>query len=273
MQLSGGLAKLRSDLDDPVTYRLPVGDDELLLEPLAGQRLTIRHTGEIFCSHCGRATKKSYNQGHCFPCSQRLAACDLCIVKPERCHYHEGTCREPDWGDAHCMQPHVVYVANTSGLKVGITRKGQIPTRWIDQGARQALPVAEVASRRIAGLFEVAMATHVADKTDWRAMLRGDPPPADLKASADRLIAGVAETLDQLRQDFGDQALTLLPDADPVHIRYPVQAYPTKIRSLNLDKQPEISGTLVGVKGQYLIFDIGVLNVRKYTGYIAGIAY
>jgi hypothetical protein len=99
-------------------------------------------------------------------------------------------------------------------------------------------------------------------------MLKGDPPAADLKASADGLIAGVAETLEQLRHDFGDQALTLLPHTDPVQIRYPVQAYPSSIRSLNLDKQPEISGTLIGVKGQYLIFDIGVLNVRKFTAYV-----
>jgi hypothetical protein len=124
MTLTGGLSKLRSELGDTVSYRLPVGDDELPLDPLAGQHLSIRYTGDIACTHCGRATKKSFNQGHCFPCSQRLAACDICIVRPERCHYHKGTCREPGWGETHCLQPHVVYLANTSGLKVGITRKG-----------------------------------------------------------------------------------------------------------------------------------------------------
>ena len=271
MHLSGGLAKLRSELGDPVAYRIPVGGEELPLDPLAGQRLTIRYTGDILCTHCGRATKKSYSQGHCFPCSQRLAACDLCIVKPERCHYHEGTCREPDWGEAHCMQPHVVYIANTSGLKVGITRKGQIPTRWIDQGAYAALPVAEVASRRIAGLLEVALAQHVADRTDWRAMLKGDPPAADLRSTAAALIERVSGPLDEIRQAFGSDAFTLLGNAEPVTIRYPVLEYPAKVRSLNLDKQPEITGMLVGVKGQYLIFDTGVLNIRKYTGYVVSV--
>jgi hypothetical protein len=268
MALSGSLAKLRSDLADPVCYRLPVGDCELPLDPMAGRQLTIRHTGAILCTHCGRATKKSYSQGHCFPCSQRLAACDLCIVKPERCHYHEGTCREPEWGEAHCMQPHVVYIANTSGLKVGITRKGQIPTRWIDQGAREALPVVEVASRRIAGLLEVALAEHIADRTDWRAMLRGDPPAADLKASANRLLDCVSESLERIGRAFGPDSFSLLRGADLVSVRYPVREYPAKIRSLNLDKQPEITGTLLGIKGQYLMFDSGVLNVRKYTGYM-----
>ena len=273
MRLSGGLAKLRSDLGNPVSYRIPVGDGELPLDPLAGKRLEMRYTGEIVCANCGRATKKSFSQGHCFPCSQRLAACDICIVKPERCHYHEGTCREPEWGDAHCMQPHVVYIANTSGLKVGITRKGQIPTRWIDQGAHEALPVAEVPSRRIAGLLEVAIAEHVADRTDWRAMLKGAPSAANLRSSADSLIERVSGSLGDIRREFGAAAFTLLRDTEPVTIQYPVREYPAKIRSLNLDKQPEISGTLLGIKGQYLIFDTGVLNVRKYTGYVVSVEH
>ena len=267
MTLTGGLSKLRSELGDTVSYRLPVGDDELPLDPLSGQHLSIRFTGEIECTHCGRATKKSFNQGHCFPCSQRLAACDICIVRPERCHYHQGTCREPEWGETHCLQPHVVYLANTSGLKVGITRKGQIPTRWIDQGARQALPVAEVASRRIAGLLEVSLAEHVADRTDWRAMLKGDPAPVDLEASSRELMATAAKTIEGLRERFGETAVSLNEDARPVSIRYPVLEHPVKVRSLNLDKQAEIEGTLAGIKGQYLIFDAGVLNVRKFTGY------
>ena len=126
---------------DPVGYGLNfVDQDDFPLNPYIGQRLTLKWHGEIKCQHCGRASKKSFSQGYCYPCSQRLAQCDLCVMSPERCHYDKGTCREPAWGEEFCMQSHIVYLANSSGIKVGITRPSQLPTRWLDQGAVQALP-------------------------------------------------------------------------------------------------------------------------------------
>ena len=270
--MQGPLAKMKSSLGEPVSYRLPLGDEALDLAPVVGENLTLRFDGEIRCNNCGRLTKKSYSQGHCFPCSQRLAACDLCIVRPERCHFQEGTCREPDWGEANCNQPHYVYLSNTSGLKVGITRAGQIPTRWIDQGATQALPIAEVTTRRVAGLVEVAIAGHVADKTDWRRMLRGAAEPRDLPVEAARLLGACEAELASIRERFGEDAVRLLPAAETVAIDYPVLAYPDKIRSFNFDKQPEVSGRLMGIKGQYLIFDAGVINIRKFTAYVVSAA-
>ena len=164
---------MRTELVDPVHYQLPVGEVLIDLNPLLGQEISLVYSGKIFCIECARKTNKSFNQGYCFPCLRRLAACDTCIVRPELCHYHEGTCREPQWGEAHCMQPHVVYLANSSGLKVGITRKTQVPTRWIDQGAIQALPIVEVDTRLQSGLIETALKSTVNDKTDWRRMLKG----------------------------------------------------------------------------------------------------
>jgi hypothetical protein len=43
--------------------------------------------------------------------------------------------------------------------------------------------------------------------------------------------------------------------------------YPTKVVSLNFDKTPVISGVLEGIKGQYLLLDVGVLNIRKFSSY------
>ena len=137
----GCLEKMAVDLADPVVYRLRVGEARVDLNPLLGQSLALRYSGRIQCVHCGNKTNKSFSQGYCYPCFIKLAQCDMCIVKPETCHYAAGTCREPDWGKQFCFQPHVVYLANSSGIKVGITRRSQIPTRWIDQGAVQALPV------------------------------------------------------------------------------------------------------------------------------------
>lgn len=165
------------------------------------------------------------------------------------------------------MQPHFVYLSNTSGIKVGITRQTQIPTRWVDQGATEALPIFKVQTRLQSGLVEVMCKNHVADRTDWRRMLKGDGDPVDLHAVRDELIALCDDELEAFRQRFGADALQPLPDAETASLRYPVDSYPAKVTALNLDKTPTIEGTLQGIKGQYLILDSGVLNVRKYTGY------
>lgn len=265
----GRIAKLRGQLTKTgcVQYALPIDDQFVDLMPYIGQDLQLQHLGDINCVACGRAIKKSFQQGYCYPCTQKLAQCDLCIVKPERCHYHLGTCRQPDWANDHCMQAHYVYLANSSGLKVGITRGTNVPFRWIDQGASQAVLIAQVLNRRIAGLLEVAIAEHIADKTNWRKMLQGTPQPVDLVDWRQRLLAEVQPTITSLQSEFGQTAVLSLSDEPVVEITYPVQHYPTKISSHNFDKTPEVCGQLQGIKGQYLIFDSGVLNIRKFAGY------
>lgn len=270
--ISGPLRKMRAVAGEPIAYSLPVGESLVALEDRIGERIELRYGGEILCAHCGRKTPKSYNQGYCFPCCRKLAACDMCILRPERCHYHEGTCREPEWGLANCMRPHYVYLANTSGLKVGITREGQTPTRWIDQGAAQALPIMRVSSRQVSGLVEVAIAGHVSDRTDWRAMLRGSPDPLDLAAERDRLLDLCAHEIESIRGRFGQDAMELLPGAEAQRFEYPVLEYPTTVRSMSFDKQPGIGGRLLGIKGQYLIFDSGVVNIRRFGSYVVSVA-
>lgn len=264
----GTLKKMRSNVgaDSKIQYSLPVGDEQLPLNDLIGKRLTLTHTGNIHCQNCGKKTKKSFSQGYCFPCMRKLAACDMCIMKPETCHHAEGTCREPEWGEANCMIPHYVYLSNTSGLKVGITRHTQIPTRWVDQGATQALPIFKVNTRLTSGLVETALAEFIADKTNWRALLKGENDAMDLKAKAKELIPQISDRLEEVKLKFGEEAVELL-DEELVDLSYPVTEYPTKIKSHNFDKEPVVSGVLEGIKGQYLIFDTGVINVRKFTSY------
>jgi hypothetical protein len=265
--IAGHLSKLAAALKTPVEYTLRLGEQALLLNEHLGKRLLLEFSGEINCIACGRKTAKSFNQGYCFPCTQRLARCDICVVRPERCHFAQGTCREPEWALGHCMRPHYVYLANSSGLKVGITRENQIPTRWIDQGATQALPLFKVQTRQQSGLIEAALREHVADKTDWRRMLKGEAAAIDLECKRDELLALCAGAVRELRQRFGEDAIEVLTQAQPVALTYPVLRYPSKITALDFDKTPEIGGTLLGIKGQYLILDHGVLNIRKFTGY------
>lgn len=256
---SGHISKLTAtQLLPQVQYSLPLDQKPFGLNECLGQNLKFSFSGEIECQNCGRKTKKSYCQGHCYPCSQRLAACDLCILKPETCHYHLGSCREPEWGEKNCHQAHIIYLSNTSGLKVGITRKSQIPTRWLDQGAVAALAILEVDERLHAGQVEIRLAQKLADKTNWRQLLKAEPEPIDLVQVRDQILAEV---------DLSDLPVRAFDDLPEQHIHYPVLSYPEKIVSLNADKTPEISGKLMGIKGQYLIFDVGVINMRKYTGY------
>lgn len=272
-EFSGELDKMRAVDGDPIEYFFRLGSLEVPMNPLIGRQISLRHSGQIQCISCGRRLKKSYQQGYCFPCTQTLAECDICIVRPEKCHYDQGTCRQPDWGERHCMQEHYVYLANSSGLKVGITRHTQLPTRWLDQGATQALPILKVSSRYQSGLFETAFKEHMGDRTDWRKMLKGDPEPVDLEDIRDDLFDDNAEVFDQMADQFGPDAFELLDEETMRTFQFPVRKYPEKVRSLNLDKTPEITGELQGIKGQYLIFDKGVINMRKYKGYDVSIQY
>ncbi|MGX1179010.1 hypothetical protein AB7M31_002078 [Pseudomonas sp. IAP-CY TE4608] len=264
----GSLSKMAVSLQAPVVqYSFRLDDTQVPVNPMIGQRLRLEYLGAIHCSHCGKRTKTSFSQGYCYPCMTKLAQCDVCIMAPEKCHYDAGTCREPSWGEQFCMTDHVVYLANSSGIKVGITRATQLPTRWLDQGASQALPIMRVATRQQSGLVEDVLRSQVPDRTNWRALLKGDAEMLDLPAIREQVFEACADGLRELQGRFGLQAIQPLPDAEVVQMNYPVEAYPKKIVSFNLDKDPVAEGTLLGIKGQYLIFDTGVINIRKYTAY------
>ena len=269
--LFGHLQKLTTHIDSvpnaQVQYTLVLGDQKLHLNPLIGQTIRLEHLGQINCSHCGRKTKKSYSQGHRFVCMQKLPQCDLCIMSPERCHFDAGTCRDEAWGQAFCMQPHIVYLANSSGLKVGITRVNQMPTRWLDQGASQAMPIMQVATRKLSGQVETILKQYVADKTNWRKLLQSDAQHIDMTQAADALLNESEADLDVLLSELSHQDYQWL-DTPAISMRYPVLEYPSKIKSHNLDKEPVLEGKLMGIKGQYLIFDTAVINIRKYTSYL-----
>ena len=266
IDVTGRLRKMPADSENPVSYQLAVGDARIPVNELIGRRVRLDFDGIIRCIHCDRKTRKSFNQGYCYPCFRKLAACDSCIMSPEKCHFHLGTCREPEWGERNCMVEHVVYLANSSGLKVGITRGSQVPTRWIDQGAVDAIPMLRVATRYLAGLAEVACKNHVADRTNWRAMLKGDVPELDLTEERERILALVEDDLARLKAEHGEDSLRIV-DESPQALSYPVQVWPAKIKTHNLDKIPDAEGELEGIKGQYLILDTGVINIRKFTGY------
>ena len=283
MELQGICHKMRAGLSPTsltdqqtikanVEYKFILDRSEVDLPFNLGQDIEIEWTGKIYCISCGNKTSKSFSQGHCFKCFKTKAACDMCIMKPETCHYHLGTCREESFAQEVCFQPHIVYLANSSALKVGITRISQMPTRWLDQGATQAIPIMKVGSRRLSGQMEIMFGTQVADKTDWRKLLKGEAEPLNLLEVRDQLLDEFAPKIEQIRDEFSlsldfNENVEILESEQPREFIYPVEQYPEKIKSHNLDKTPVIRGKLQGIKGQYLIMDTGVINIRKYSGY------
>lgn len=264
---TGHLKKMRTALEAPVRYELVFDSGTLPIDPDTQPVVTIEYSGKISCINCGRVTNKSFSQGYCYPCFQALPECDTCIMSPEKCHFDQGTCRDPAWGETWCMTPHFVYLANSSGVKVGITRENQIPTRWMDQGAIQAMAICKVSTRQLSGFVEAVLRQHVSDRTRWQAMLKGDVDVLDLNAEWNTLYAQVADEINALKAQHGPGSIEIIQSPQPIDIQYPVVEHPTKVKSFNLDKTPSVTGTLKGIKGQYLILDNGVINLRKFTGY------
>ncbi|MBE8215011.1 MAG: DUF2797 domain-containing protein [Endozoicomonadaceae bacterium] len=267
--IEGLLRKLQVSLDSHqcVQYTLLIGEQRIALNDLIDSSIQLTFLKSITCIHCRRTTKKSFNQGYCYPCFAKLAQCDLCIMKPELCHYNQGTCREPAWGESFCMTSHIVYLANSSGVKVGITRASQIPTRWIDQGASQALPIVRVATRYLSGVMEVLFRQVLSDRTQWKKMLKGMPDSVVLTDIRDQLWQKFQTDIEMYQETYGTQSIKFLHDESECCMIYPVQRYPEMIQSCNFDKTSIISGRLIGIKGQYLMLDTGVLNIRKFSGY------
>lgn len=258
------LQKMHIDAGEPLRYSLDIDERgekaPLDVNALIGHELRFEHTGELRCQACHRSTRKSYGQGHCYVCFKRLARCDLCVMAPHRCHYDKGTCREPDWGESFCMQPHLVYLANSSSLKVGITREGGHLGRWRDQGALQGRILARAETRQAAGELEVALAKTMGDRSQWRALVTSDAEPLDLDAAAEQARALVPDPGDKVNYVDAEE------DTQTQHLQYPVSQWPP-LERLNFKKTQEFSGVLRGIKGQYLLFDTGVFNVREHTGY------
>lgn len=251
------IKKLQSHLDEfnRVEY--------ILFSASIGKKMKLSLTGKKICLHCDKETTKIFGEGSCYHCFITLPCNDICIVQPHKCHFDKGTCRDSDWGNLHCNQAHIVYLSLTSNVKVGITRLKNIPYRWIDQGAKKALPIIQTASRFHAGLIENALSKYIADKTHWIKMLSMHIEDQNLIEKREILFDECGEVLDTLLSLPGCK---ILEDEQELNLEYPITQIPTPVKALDWEKLQTIEDTLLGIKGQYLVFKQGVLNWRKYSG-------
>ncbi len=238
----------------------------LPLNALIGKRLQLYWDGGIHCIHCGREISKSFHQGYCYPCFRKLARADQCALHPERCHYHAGSCREPLWGEANCLITHTVYFAISSKLKVGVTRTRHQLTRWMDQGASTAMVLAKHQERLHAGEVEVTLKAHFNDKTAWQQMLKYILTPMSQPDILSHALQEFQHARRRAQTVLDPAAPNLAPQVVSVFY-YPLTSVPPMLKQLYLEKTATLSGVLLGIKGQYLILDTGVFNVRKFGGY------
>ncbi len=262
---SGNIRKMRSKLvNGKVEYQLPLYH---ILEPnhfipmneLIGQTISMQFDHAIHCVATGKKIKKTFGNGLSYDAYKNSPLAVPSIINPELSRIHEGVAlRDEAWEIEHHLKPHVVYLSKTAGVKVGVTRTTQMPTRWIDQGASEVIVLAETPYRQAAGLIEVELKQYISDKTAWQRMLKGE-------LSQDNLIDRKNELLTKLP----DELLKFVLEDDAIHtIEYPIEEHPTTVKSMKLDKVPLFEKKLVGIKGQYLIFDDNtVMNVRSHEGY------
>ncbi len=258
MFYQGVLRKMETEFSQPIQYYLIFDNDFLNVNQLLNKKIKFDFV-KSQCLNCG-LDRPIYRQGFCKNCFFDIPQAADWIMKPELSTAHLGIeDRDITYESKVQLQPHIVYLANSSNVKVGVTRKTQVPTRWIDQGAHEAIEMVEVPNRYLAGITEVALKNYVSDKTNWRKMLKNDFEEEDLLVWKDKL----KEHLPAQARNY------MINNNAAINIEFPVLHYPKTPKSLNFGKTKTFTGILKGIKGQYLIFeDDTVCNIRGNEGYV-----
>jgi len=252
----GVLKKMITEQAEPIRYFLNFENDLVELNQFLDQKVKIDFV-RTECLNC-HASKTIFRQGFCQTCFFEIPLAGDWVMRPELSKAHLGQeDRDLEYEKKVQLQPHIIYLALSSHLKVGVTRKTQIPTRWIDQGAHEAMTIIEVPNRYLAGIGEVALKEYFSDKTNWRKMLQNEITPVKWEEAFKKSIECLPKELDSYKGTI--QSLE--------KIFFPVQYYPSKVNSLNLQKSAVYEGKLIGIKAQYMLFeDQTVFNVRSNEG-------
>jgi hypothetical protein len=268
MIATGNITKMKPDYSgETVQYKLALGDSEIDMNSLIGKVVRITFLNRINCVVCGVKIRSTYaGRAMCKHCYETAPQAEECLFYPEKCKAHLGEARDMEWSKKQCLIPHYVYLSISSGLKVGVTRHHQIPVRWIDQGAVRAIKLAETPNRHIAGVIEVFLKKHIADKTSWKKMLRSQSSDFDIDLFTEK--ERVAELLPGALKQY------ITDDNKILEINYPLRPAPENPKTFNLEKEVEIKDVIAGIKGQYLLFKNGyVMNLNRYSGFFIEMEY
>ncbi|MDD2636044.1 MAG: DUF2797 domain-containing protein [Bacteroidales bacterium] len=262
MKYEGNIKKMRLVYASPIKYLLSIGEQELNMNSILNKQLQIKYQHKINCINCGAETNKSFHQGYCYSCFMSVPQCDVGVLRPELDMSHKGISRDMEWAKKNSLVDHYVYIAITSGIKVGVTRHTQIPTRWIDQGAIKAIRFAKTPHRNLAGQIEVDLKQYVSDKTNWSKMLKSKQTDLSL-----------AKIKSELAEKLSPNFKTYLSFNNNIEtFSYPFEYQIDTFNTVGFDNTDIITGKLIGIKGQYLIFENGdVFNIRKHNGYLVSI--
>jgi hypothetical protein len=257
MEFRGALEKMSAFPGNPIVYYLTLGDNFIKMNDLIGKSLQFQYLNSITC-FCGNQVSRVFRQNFCYDCFMTKPEAGEPIFNPEKSQAHLGIeDRDLAYESAYQLTPHIVYLAQSGGLKVGVTRKTQIPTRWIDQGASEAIVLAETTNRYEAGIIEVFLKDHLSDKTHWQRMLRSEGDPIDLIEEKNRVMHLLPDPFKQF----------ISSDHYVTRLVYPIAKQPEKIKSVKLNGPQPFQDILTGIRGQYLIFESGfVTNIRAQEG-------
>lgn len=259
MRFVGPLRKMSNTFDSTIRYRLQLGEDLLLVNGLIGKKLKLTFEGGHTC-FCGELVPEVYRQNFCRECFFTKPEASPTIMKPELSKAHLGIEeRDLEFEKALQLQPHVVYLAKTDRIKVGVTRFSQVPYRWMDQGAQEAIKLLEVPNRYLAGEAEVALKDYFTDKTSWREMLKGTTTQQSLLEARELALSKLPQHLAK-HASASEEIWTL---------NYPLEHQLEKVQSLSLKSPGDAwEGQLFGIRGQYLVTSSGVFNVRSHEGFM-----
>ena len=259
---SGVLKKMTSIHDNPVRYIIDFDNDLIFLNQIIGKKIKIHKTG--YCCLSCFENLQIFANGFCKKCFFESPIAGDWIMKPELSKAHLGIeDRDISYEKKVQLQNHIVYLSKTSGIKVGVTRSNNMSTRWIDQGAIEAVVLIEVPNRYLAGVAVVQLKEKFSDKTNWRKMLTSNFEEADI-------IKNKKIALDELGSEFEEFFKT---DSEVMKFNYQIDKSIDSVKSVSLKKSDDIEGKLIGIKGQYLIFeDSSVFNVRSNEGYVVDVS-
>ncbi len=257
MHTEGPLSKLLLAIQTPVQAYAEAGPHIIHLNAQIGKILRMEAMGLWHCKACGEVFTSLFRMGCCKICFFESPLAGDAILRPELSKAHLGQAdRDLAYEAKYQLQPHVVYLADSGGLKVGVTRHAQRHTRWMDQGASRVRVIAVTENRHQAGLIEVALKVGYSDKTSWRPMLAGMDSGQSLYEESQKALFLFPE---RMRPFF-------VAEGEEVQLAYPAPAC-AKATSLKLKGMSAWEGRLAGIRGQYLILeDQRVFNVRAHEG-------
>ena len=103
MIYEGTINKMTVSNCQSVKYTLPLSIHNIIVNDFIERTIKISFQKKIFCTKCGKQTKKTYLNSFCYDCFCTAPESDICIFSPEKCKAHIGITRDLQWAKKNCL--------------------------------------------------------------------------------------------------------------------------------------------------------------------------